>query len=245
MNAYLDKNGIYGLAIGKDKLARNADRWRRVVGAAIIIYVDPSSRKAFWANLKDNETIGPSQIFVSNKNCFDADAKNTIASLCGNVHRDLLAMEIETLASDFPHLINKDHIQIASRQLYKDFNSKPVYLSDSQTKINFTRRGWRHITRKGRAQLTRYQSFVLLGTVRKILNTSRLSEFRKHQSVSNPTRDFISIKAAVTFPFRQTSIVKIILEISAISAGKIYNFHTIYEPRRRRDVMGARRPLSQ
>jgi hypothetical protein len=105
-----DKRGRFCLPVNSEKLHKNFERWRRLVGAAIVIYVDPVSRKSYWANARDSDAIKGSQIFVPEAQTFDAGAQNIIARLCGTIHRDLLAPHVETVAEDFPHLRTTDHI---------------------------------------------------------------------------------------------------------------------------------------
>jgi len=241
----LSRDGMYRLPIGVQRLRSAYERWRRLIGAAVVIFVDPKGPSAFWVNAR---TVDPtaSQIFVPVDQPFDRNARQEIASMCGNLHRDLLAPRVETGAFDFPHLRSRDHIQVAARSLYRELNEKPVRLGGNGPIVEFTPEGWAHITRRGRPELTRFQSFVLLGTVRKILESITESDLRRHTSLEDSTTPFVAARAAVTFPFRQSAIVKIILRWHSSGEGdRAYRFHTIYEPRRKRDLMGVRAPLSQ
>ena len=243
--AKLNKKGQFPLAVGIEKLEKNLQRWRRLVGAAIVIYVDHVTRKSFWVNVRDSGAVIGSQVFVPQDQPFDAAARSTVARLCGNIHRDVLAPQIDTAAEDFPHIRSKDHIQRTARALYQELRSDPVRLGNSGPIVRFDREGWRHITRPQRPELTRYQSFILLGTVRKILECSSQDALKTHHSASLLSKQFVTVRAAVTFPFRQTAIVKVILEITRHAEEDQYRFHTVYEPRRRRNVIGAREPLTR
>ncbi|MEL0156354.1 DUF4365 domain-containing protein [Sphingopyxis sp.] len=240
----LDSNGRYCLSIGIKKLEKNLSRWRRLVGAAIVIYVDAATRKCFWVNARDPGAIKGSQVFVPEHQSFDARARQVVAGLCGNIHRDLLAPLVETTAEDYPHLRSKEHIQRSAKALYRQLSSEPVRIGENGPVVEFDRDGWRHITRAARPQLTRYQSFVLLGAVRKIVEISDVGTLKRHNSKQIPSAgEFVSARAAVSFPFRQTGIVKVVLKILPTDGEPRYLFHTVYEPRRRRNVMGAREPL--
>lgn len=234
----IDGNDRFCLSIGKAKLEKNLRRWRRLVGAAIIIYVDPKSRNCYWADALDPEAVKGSQIFVSKHSAFNASARPIVARLCGNIHRDMLALQIRTEVGDFPHLRSKDHIQPAARRLYQDLRQNPVRLGGDGPIVRFDRHGWRHITRPARAALTRYQSLVLLGTARKMIEAHDEEMLKHHEAEARPDDHFVAARAAVIFPFRQTGIVKIILQVIEGEAQRVYRFHTIYEPRRRRDVLG-------
>lgn len=240
----IDSTGSYCLAMGSKKLSLNYERWRRVVGAAIVIYVDPKEMRAFWVDARSARRT-PSQIFVPKDQPFDRNAKKDIAHLCGTIHRDLLVKTVRTEAEDFAHLRTRDHIQVAAHALYRELGSNPVRLGGDGPLVNFDGKGWEHITRRGRPELTRYQSFVLLGVVRKLLSATTEEELKAHTSRLDLTTPYASARAAVSFPFRQTAIVKLILRWVPTREGRNYYFHTIYEPRRKRNVYGVREPLSR
>ncbi|MEX0827919.1 MAG: hypothetical protein WD005_03100, partial [Haliea sp.] len=105
--------------------------------------------------------------------------------------------------------------------------------------------GWRHITRPSRSQLSKYQSFVLLGAVRKIVEECDVSIDDLPSSDTGESRiRFYQIDSMVTFPFRQTGLVRLVLKKSMIEpvASQKLKFWTIYEPRRKRSGMGVQEP---
>lgn len=243
-NVRLDAEGRYCLPIGIERLNDAIRRWKKLVGAAIVVYVDPRSERSFWVDAR-SLTCGISQVFVPALQKFDKEARKIISAMCGNIHRDLLTRTIITEASDFPHLRARDHIQVASHNLYRELSSKPVRIAKEGPIVSFNQSGWQHITRRRRPDLTRYQSFVLLGTVRKLLESTPEEELTDHFSRSDPTTPYVAARATISFPFRQSGIVKLILRWAPTAAGRSYSFHTIYEPRRKRNLLGAREPLSQ
>lgn len=171
-------------------------------------------------------------------------AKQEISLLCGNIHRDLLVRSIATTALDFKHLRSKEHIQPAARKKYLQLRDAEILVGGNGPRVKFDRHGWRHITRYGRPELTRYQSFVLLGCVQRILESTPLEEFQPFRSPDHPDENFIATRAAVSFSFRQTGIIKVVLKADGPVGSPRYKFHTVYEPRRRRNVLGAREPRS-
>ncbi len=235
-------DGSYRLPINAAKLDRNMMAWRRIIGAAILVLVNPKTLEARWVNVRDDGARTASQVIVPGDQFFDRDAKADVASLAGNLHRDLLLRHIDTVSDDFLHLRSRDHLQVAGRRLYLALRASPVCIGGTGPTVIFDRHGWRHITRRRRPELTRYQSFVLLGCVRKLIEETPLSEFVDFPSQDHPNEGLVVARAAVSFPFRQTAVVKVVLIVDR--DGTRYRFHTVYEPRRRRNFMGARRPSS-
>lgn len=228
--------------ISPTKLRRNVQRWRRVVGAAILIHVDPSDEKATWVNLRDQSAIGHSQVFVRTDNHFDRSAKAEIAQLCGSIHRDVLLPQVDTTVEDFSHMKSRSHLQSAARQLYRTLDQDQIRLGGNGPVVRFTRDGWKHITRRGRSHLSQVQSFILLGAVRRILEQATENGLSREKTGDVTT--FVT-RAAVTFPFRQTAVVKIVLRRLATEDHTTqFSFLTIYEAKRKRNVLGARGPLS-
>lgn len=180
--------------------------------------------------------IVPGDQFLNRK------AKKPIALLTGSLHGDLLLMHIGTSSSDFPHLKSRDHIQVVARKLYCELRDRQLKIGGDDPTVTFDRYGWRHITRPDRPQLVRYQSFVLLGSGRKIIEAMPLSEFKPFVSADYPGEELVAARAAVSFRFRQTGIVKLVLNVDRST--DTYKFPTVYEPRRRRNVLGARKPSS-
>jgi hypothetical protein len=225
------------VAINRKKLRRNVERWRRVVGAAILVHVDPATWKATWVNLRDKNAIGDTQVFVPIRNKFDLSAKNEIANLCGTIHRDVLLPQVDTIANDFLYLKSREHLQTAARQCYRVLNAADVRLGGDGPRVKFTRDGWGHLTRRRRSHLSEIQSFTLLGAVQKVLEATPEEALVRDGNA-------YAARAAVTFPFRQTAIVKVVLRKAQDGDGSpAYSFFTVYEPKRKRNVLGARGPL--
>jgi hypothetical protein len=235
----IGSDGKVRVNIGREKLKKSVERWRKVVGAAILIHVDPETQVARWVNLRDPKSMGPTQIFVPKDNLFDISAKRTIKALCGAIHRDMLLPHIHTEASDFPHVKQTQPISKAALKLYNRFKVEPVYLGNGGKVVRFSALGWRHITRPLRSRLLRYQSLLLLGVVRKMLATTEEGALTPFVTDTS-TNSLVAARAAISFPFRQTAVIKIVLSVRTVNTASVYSFHTIYEYRRRRDILGGR-----
>lgn len=236
--------GAFMLPIGTERLAKTIARWRRLVGAAIVIYVDPISLIAFWADAKDVQP-GWSQISIPSNQEFDKASRRVISRLCGTLYRDLLAPMLVAEPEHFAHLNSKEYIKITAHKLYHSLQNEPVILGNMGARVHFRRSGWRHIIRRERPKLTRYQSFVLLGVVRPILEMTNEGDLRDAGVSPYYGNRLVAARCAVSFPFRQTGIVNVILRKRHANHDPEYEFHTVYEPRRRRDVLGVREPLPQ
>ncbi|WP_312163569.1 DUF4365 domain-containing protein [Phenylobacterium sp.] len=232
------KDGIFALPIGTEKLAKNAARWRRVVGAAILVKVDPESLAAYWTDVRDGGSVVGSQVFVPAANKFDASAKNRIADLCGTLHGDLLLRQIKTTADDFKYLTSKSAPVAAARQEYVRLNTLSLHFAGSNAAVHFTREGWRHMNRRGRERLAKSQSWTLVGTLAHIVqNVSENSLL-----VVRPSRrglpELVAATVTVLFPHRQSAIVRAVFRRRGQPGSWNYSLHTLYEPRRKRNLMG-------
>lgn len=234
-------DNVVAVAIAQEKLTMNFERWRRVVGAAILVHVNPETLEAHWVNLRDEKSRGSTQVFVPLKNIFNKSSRKEISKLCGTIHRDLLIKKLKTRDSDFSYLKGKEHIQVCARKYYKKLDSLALHLGGNGPVVRFTKEGWDHITRFGRARLTQLQSFQLLGAVKEMIESTNESELREVKPENGCPVELVYLVAAISFPHRQTAVVKIILwRRNDPIKGINYSFRTIYEPRRRHDVLGVR-----
>lgn len=168
-------DGKLAIPIDASKLAKNLEAWRRVVGAAIVVLVDPDDLVARWVDIRLCNARTSAQILVPDGQIFDESAKAELSALCGTLHQDLQALKVHTFADDFRHLRSSDHVQISSRSTYRSLQRTPTKLGVNGEQVHFDREGWRHMTRRGRSELSKYQSFVLLGAARKIIENYSLA----------------------------------------------------------------------
>lgn len=200
-----------------------------------------------WVNLRDPAYRLQSVVHVPLDNVFDLEAKDTISRLAGNLHHDLMMPQVATTREDFAHMRSTAHIQVSARALYKQLDREKLRLGDDGPIVRFTRSGWRHITRPTRTAVMRVQSLVLLGAVRRILASADGSSLKGHRPHDKSPAGMGALSAAVSFPFRQTATVKIVVRAKKGRPDEVW-FHTIYEPRRKRDPLGVkkvREPLFQ
>lgn len=232
-------NGMTAIPIEREKLLMNIERWRRVVGAAILVHVNSATLAATWVNLRGKDALGNTQVFVPAASAFNKNSRKLVARLCGTLHRDLLMKKIKVSALDFPYFTETKHIQPAAREFYRGLQSSNIQLGKSGPRVRFTKEGWKHLTRQDRPRAVQLQSFQLLGTIRKIVESASAADIKEIVPKKNSSIEQAYLIAAVSFTFRQTAVVKIVLwKRNDPVLGINYSFHTIYEPRRRRDVLG-------
>ncbi|MFQ6550358.1 DUF4365 domain-containing protein [Aestuariibius sp. 2305UL40-4] len=238
-------DGNYVIPIKSQKLAKNLEVWRKVVGAAIVVLVDPQTLTARWVDARPSTSTTASQILVPEGQHFNAAAKGEIGKLCGTLHQDLLAQKVHTFADDFLHLRTSSHLQVATRALYKKLAQASFSLGHDGERVIFDRDGWRHITRPNRSQLARHQSFILLGAAAKIIEAcdEDLCNLWSSDTNDGKTR-FFQLDSMVTFPFRQTGLVRLVLKksLTRISEDRSLKFWTLYEPRRKYSGLGVQEP---
>lgn len=227
----------YRLAINSIKLKKNVEVWGRVIGAVILVYVDPITLNAFWVNVRDPRSRGQTQIFVPKANEFTAVARPAVQKLCGTLHKDQLLQAVHTKSSDFEYLKSSLHLQSSSRQHYRSL--KRLNFNGSAADVTFSREGWHHIVRRSRPALVRFQSFQLLGCIKPILKNLKEEDLRKFVGSDDNAVGLVQAQALVHFTFRQTAVVSIIFRRRVDKSGQPnYSFHTIYEVRRNRDLLG-------
>ena len=114
-SARVDTNKRICLGVDQERLARIVDRWHRVIGAVILVHVDPNTLEARWVNLRDEQAVVSTQIYVPLDQSFNKEARKQISVLCGNLYRDLRFDPIHTVAADFSHLLSSARMQSSAR----------------------------------------------------------------------------------------------------------------------------------
>jgi hypothetical protein len=239
-----DKKGRLAVSISKKRLNAAVERWRRLVGAVILICVSPDGSTMHWSDLLQSDSIKGTRIYVPTKNKFDASALSDISALCGTLHRDVLLTQVSTTTEDFAYLKDAGSLQQLARQFYRKLAKKQYVFKGSTADIRFTREGWLHLTRRRRPRLVQLQSFQLLGAIGAIIKNfpeEKLTRVKRNRT----KKEYAVVRAAVSFPFRQTAVVAAVFRRRERVDGTVsYSFYTIYEPRRRRDVTGKKRKVA-
>ncbi|MCW8939362.1 MAG: DUF4365 domain-containing protein, partial [Flavobacteriales bacterium] len=211
----------FGVHVGEDYIEKHRPKWNRLSGPIILIYVDHYSSKAWWTDLRDDlsyTTDNKSIILVPKHQRFGKHSFGEFKSLKGNifVSRDL--PNILTDGDDFEYLKYNKSIKESAKEFYKDWCNSPATIHKDLGEIIVSRVGWRHLTRTDRKQTRIINSLSLLGVAKKIIENVdkcyQIKELKKEIAKDNTIilTDYLAIKCNVTFPFRQSSIIQVILK---------------------------------
>lgn len=98
------RSGILKLNIDPKKLEVRARRWRRVAGASIVIWVDPTNKEAFWADLRNPKTIEDKSVIISLKDKLSAKSANRLRQLAGTQGEYNILPVLHAIQADTQHI---------------------------------------------------------------------------------------------------------------------------------------------
>lgn len=235
--------------ITRNKLKQYKSVWDSVIGPAIMV-VTNSNKKAWWIDLKSQESYDSNgeELYCKEKNYFNSSAKVKI--------RNLITMNLDKYG--IPDLIIKNKnlqkflkdqpLKKISKDYYNDLSkiSLSSNCSELHNKVEFTRIGWRHITRKKRDKERVIQSLILLPLVKEIIENTAIFEtidakyFKDTKTNNKVILDKLVIKAQCIFNYRFPAIIKVVLlrkrEITKTGLQERIWFYSIYEARRKRGL---------
>ena len=236
----LPKSGVINLSISGEKLKIRARRWRRLAGASIIIWVNPDSKEAFWADLQDANTYSEHGIRISTSNRFAIECSGRLRRLAGTQGNDNLLPILHAKSIDTSHISPTLALKKTARELYRTFGMV-VSPNPRIEPVNFSRVGWRHITRRDRPVSRVVQSLQLLSIARRMVaEIPRVSLLRAIGGAGEPA-EIYAIDARVVFRNRDAAVVRVIL-LRQIIGPRVSTprtwFYSIYERRRRKGLRG-------
>lgn len=223
-----------GVNVGEEYIAAHRERWNIVPSPAILIFVDAddynitqphrSNIPMYWVDLKDEKSYcksNKSLILVPKKNKISLKTKNDFHKLCKNYLGN----------STIPNLFFKDgdalpvklgiknSLKSDAWKYYKDWKNQGVFQHTNLGAIYVNRMGWKHITRAGRGNHRIVASRLLLPIARKIIENIQsykvLDRFDVRYTKGDGRlfiRDYIGLKAHVSFNYRDASVVQVILK---------------------------------
>lgn len=241
--------------LGKIYIDKHIDRWKRVPGPMVLIFVDDTIDKklppAWWVDLKDSRCISPTNtgvILIPKKQRFGHHTKGVFHSLCGPgpQDRELTSIKLSKAQQVKIGLGKEESLRNDAWLFYKDWRSdKESCVHEKLGRILVNRVGWKHITRLGRSPDRIIQSWLLLGAAKEIIrqgaSTLYLGHTKTDTLASGATRiiDYLGLKSNIIFPHRHQSVVLVVLKRQRIfntdlgqgEKQKIW-FYSVYEPRR-------------
>lgn len=233
-------NGVVKLAISSDKLKKQIGRWSRVAGAAILVWVDPKTRKAFWTNLHDPTSFVGSAVVVKLSNEFGDKSRRRLGQICGTLTMDSALPLIVASKDDLAFFGPTIPLKTASKTEYKNIGAVKSP-NPELGEVTFGRVGWKHMTRARRPVSRIIQSLQLIKLARRIVEeVGAVRLVRKLTDPSAPA-EIYAITARVVFPGRDAAVVRVIL-LRQLPGERVERprtwFYSVYERRRRLGLKG-------
>lgn len=239
----------FGVNVGEDYIEKHKERWSRLPGPIIMVYVDFKSEKAWWTDLRDSESYSlenKNVVLISKKQRF---GKHSFGEFRKKFFKDFRIQSISvplkvgsevsflSLKSDDTIIKTaKDYYTVWSNSTAKDRTHPEL------GEIIISRVGWRHLIKKKRTQLRIINSLLNLKIAKNIiLNTPKCYQLR----IDKPTHDihgnsvlvdYLAIRREIDMPHKQNFVVQVVLKRKRIinkldgsCKSKIW-FYSVYEP---------------
>ena len=237
-----------GINVGADYINEHKQRWNRLVGAVILIFVD-DTKKAYWADLKDENSYSvenKSIILIPNKQRFGAHSKGHFRKIGNIFPNDNKLHTIKIERSDLSYLRIDEPLKQSARRFYIEWSHSKIgdRTNPSLGEIIINRSGWRHISRSSRGYDKIFQSWQLLSIARKMIQiVDKAYQITKHVSTFEDEnqyilKDYISLRANIIILNRNKTVIQVILrrsrtvnKVNRETNQKIW-FYSVYEPRR-------------
>lgn len=235
----------FGVNVGADYINIHRPRWQNLFGPVIMVYVDYKTEKAWWADLKDDNSYiqeNKSLIIVPKSQRFGIHSFGEFKRLNGYLHINPEISKIELTRSDVSIIRPSVSLKTAAKAFYRTWADEDNTQHPDLGKIIISREGWRHLCRKGRKMERIIQSWLLLGVAKRIISEVR-NVYQLRVETTTPDGsgnysqiDYISLRAQVIFPQRHGSIIQVILKRRRTinTTGGIINsqirFYSVYEP---------------
>lgn len=244
-----------GVALTSKYVDDHRDRWRRVPGPCVLVFVDETTGsthpQAWWVDLRQEaaySSTNAGMLLIPKSQRFGPHTKGDFNKLCGTLPRD---REIESLTLNRiddvkPRLGSSESLRSDAWDFYKNWRGTagPVE-NPTLGKVLINRTGWKHITRKGRRAERIIQSWLLLGAAKAIVAKCRLvymlgrASSETMEDGATRVTDYLGLRARVTFSHRQQSVIQVVLRrqrtiqdtVSVKEKQKIW-FYSVYELRR-------------
>jgi hypothetical protein len=160
----------FGVQVGADYIKDHRPRWDKLFGPAILIYVDHKSEKAWWADLKDEQSYSTDNkqiILVEKKNRFGIHSFSDFHRLKGHIHVSPETEVIEAKRDDVNYFNLNLSPKQAAKKFYRTWANQNNTVNPELGTVIVSREGWRHICRSGRKSDRIIQSWSLLGVAKR------------------------------------------------------------------------------
>ncbi|WP_160805651.1 hypothetical protein, partial [Virgibacillus halodenitrificans] len=209
-----------------------------------------SNKKAWWIDLKSNESYDSTgeELFYKEKNYFNSSARLKIRNLIFKNMDKYGIPELVIKNNSLQDFLKDQSLKMISKDLYRHLATTKLSSKcpELHNKVEFTRVGWRHITRKKRDKARIIQSLILLPLVREIIENATSFEtidanyFKDKKTKNKIILDKLVIKAQCIFKYRFPAIIKVVLlrkrEITKTGLEERVWFYSVYEARRKKGL---------
>ncbi|MEH7543658.1 hypothetical protein CN939_30660 [Bacillus thuringiensis] len=259
---YKVKTGQYPdhicINLGIPHIKKHRPRWSSLPGPVILVYVEPArvswESTAWWTDLKDPNSYSDSAnsyILLPKEQKFDISAKKQIYKLTGHRYEESSLTNINMNNGLLKHITLKDKsIKEIGSEYYKSLSTQEITPANKEfsSGIQFTRVGWRHITRKTRSLQRIIQSLILLPVAKEIIEKVDKFQIVDYHSVEDDDKNIIHyqtllLRARVSFSFRYPTVINLLLRRQIIvpadksePTSKVW-FYSIYESKRGRELV--------
>jgi hypothetical protein len=243
------RDGYLEINAGKEYITRHRKRWEIIKDPVLLVYVEFSTKKAWWVDLKSDKSYCPDEnnslILIPKNQRF---GQHSLGDL-----RKLRSFYDIDRTYNIIHLGKNDNLQdtftksskVAAKNFYASWSKSN--LSERQNKIigeiTISRVGWRHISLIKRKKENILQSYKLIGAAKRIiLENSTPLILRSNSSLDSEyliVKEDIGLRSRVIFSSRQESVVQVVLrrkKMIDVQNGKIISsqtwFYSVHELRR-------------
>lgn len=247
--------GYIGVHLTEDYINKHRERWKTVPGPMILIFVEYESRKAYWADLRNNASFTSDNkqiVLIKKSQRFGSHSFGEFKKLKGYTHINQAYDWIDVSLEDVNYIKLELYIPFKeqAKKYYKDWINSHASEKTCPLlgEIIVSRVGWRHITRRKRKKSRIIQSLQLLGIAKQIIKQSnkfwqvKVMEIKTLADGTIIHTDFIGLRGRVKFTFRGATIVQVLLKRKKIvnTNTGIYKseirFYSVYEPLVDRDI---------
>lgn len=213
----------FGVNVGEQYIMDHRPKWNNLPSPIILIYVDYHTRKAWWTDLRDENSYtleNKSIILVPKNQRFGKHSFGEFKKLKGNSFISKEIPSTEMTEEDFEHLKFNQNNKESAKEFYTNWSlsAESERTHAELGEIIISRVGWRHLTSNDRKQSRIINSLSLLSVAKKmVLTTNKCYQISKPiDKILNDgsllISDYLVIKSVVKFPFRQSSLIHVILK---------------------------------
>ncbi len=232
--------GLVSLSVTKSDIENRIERWAKVAGAAILIWVNPKNLKAYWVDLKDLKNYSKNCVVVKISNEFNFKSLNKLRKLSGTLGIDSALPIIVCSREDISFFSPTKSLKFSAKEKYRTIRTLNC-LDRRIGEVNFGRVGWKHITRKKRPVSRVTQSLQLICVAKRIVETVSTAEYLRKIGGTEAPAEIFGLTARVIFPHRDAAVIRVILLRQLpgpkTSVPKTW-FYSVYERRRKLGIRG-------